>query len=72
MPPQIKFNMPQIKMACVGGDGRVDIMKICDRGGRAWRWNPNHTLAEILCAIRDNMMLPQVSQASQGLMESSY
>ena len=68
----MKFTAPQIKMDCVGPDGSVNVNRIVLDNGQPFRYKLEHNIADVLMAIRSNMHLPKVHQASQGLAETSY
>merc|ERR1711907_23168 len=54
-PPQIKFTAPQIRVDCVGPDGRVNVNKIQLENGEPYRYHFEHSIADVLMAIRSNM-----------------
>lgn len=66
--PRVKFTMPQIRMDAVSGDGTVNLSRLEPR----FAWNSRMDIADVLCAIRDNMSSDKVCRDSAALGESSY
>merc|ERR1711935_1152129 len=72
VPPEVSFQGQQIRMACVGPDGKVDVHRIEVRGSGTFQWNPHKNIADVLMALRAEMHSPQVAQATHAIQGQFY
>jgi ubiquitin-protein ligase len=66
--PRVKFNMPRIAMDAVGNDGTVNLNRLQPQ----FVWNSRMNIADVLCAVRDNMCNDTVCRLSAPLGDTSY
>mmetsp|Transcript_18448 Transcript_18448/g.23379 ORF Transcript_18448/g.23379 Transcript_18448/m.23379 type:complete len:282 (-) Transcript_18448:40-885(-) len=86
VPPVVNFQQPKVVMECVDEKGLVhvdkieviDISNITKEGcvevgtGKKYVWDPSHTIADVLVAIRNNMHLFEVCRLSGTISQQSY
>lgn len=86
LPPEVSFIGPKLVMECVTATGQVvldkieivDISKLTNDGmvesgtGKKFKWDPQHTLADVLVAIRNNMHLKSVCTPSGSISQQTY